>query len=266
MAAFDIPALTRGISGLFIAKEEGKRAAEDRAREQQSRAVDDLFRRQSAQSLAERGRIARERLALQKQQAEERKAQREEVETQTASRNAADEDEILGQLDKPFDRTGKSHLFVMREARRRITEQNRVPRGQGGQLSVRSAFEILKDRYAKFEDDGTGKLVFTGFEKPEAEILAEARELARGGAMTPRPPQPEVVEEEKGPGFFKKLGDFSQKLGQTIVPGGERGFLPPRSETPSREDTQRRARELEAEGIPRDEIRQIMQSEGFRVQ
>ncbi len=128
MAAIDIPALTRGISGLFTADAEGKRAAEDRAKEQQSQAMVDFLRQSQARDLQQRGRDRRERLVLEKQQAAEKKAQREAAATQLASQNAADEDVILGQLKEPFDREGKSHTFVMREARRRLAIQNRVPR------------------------------------------------------------------------------------------------------------------------------------------
>ncbi len=128
MAAIDIPALTRGISGLFTADAEGKRAAEDRAKEQQSQAMVDFLRQSQARDLQQRGRDRRERLVLEKQQAAEKKAQREAAATQLASQNAADEDVILGQLREPFDREDKSHTFVMREARRRLAIQNRVPR------------------------------------------------------------------------------------------------------------------------------------------
>ena len=61
MAAFNVPAFTRGISGLLTAREEGKREAEDRAKKQQSQAVVDLLRQQQAKELQDRGRRARER-------------------------------------------------------------------------------------------------------------------------------------------------------------------------------------------------------------
>ena len=141
-------------------------------------------------------------------------------------------------------------------------------------LSVPQAFKILKDGYARFEDDGT----FIDYEKPDDVILTEARALARGGEMAPRPPQPE---EEKGPGFLERLGQskaaqFALKVGQTITPGGDPGFLSPKTpesevpapETPqfTREETQLRVRELEDKGISPKDILQIMQSEGYNIQ
>ncbi len=137
-----------------------------------------------------------------------------------------------------------------------------------GDLSVPAAFQILKDRYTIWNDDGS----FNRYEKPLPTILAEARELARGGQMTPRPPQPEEVEEE-GPGFFKKLGQTIRGLGRPEVSSGEspldRFLQVPGAEEergPRFMEAQMRALELEEEGKTRDEIRRIMQSEGYRVQ
>ena len=260
MAAFDVPALTRGISGLFTADAERKQKEQERAREQQRQVMTDLLSKRRVEEFEASGRARRQQQAA---AAEERKLRAAEVEAGQRQRA----DFILEQLgaedlqgiEGVENQTLTDQLKSLETAlRRKRTKADRVPRGQGGQLSVNSAFNILKDRYAKFEDDGSGKLVFSGYEKPLSTILSEARELARGGQMTPQPPEPEVVE-EGGPGFFKKLG-------QTIIPGGERGFLPPRTPSFSREETQQRALALEAEGKSRDEIRRIMQSEGYRVE
>ena len=243
MPAFDFPAFGRGISGLSTAKEEGKRFAEDRAREQQSRAVDDLFRRQSAQSLAERGRIARERLALQKQQAEERKAQREAVETQTASRNAADEDEILGQLNEPFDRTGKSHLFVMREARRRITEQNRVPRA--GRKPPRDPEEVKAEEREKAIISERGRILRDDPELSESEAIEKA---------TRRIDEQKFLLESQG--FMQRLNEGG---GSAIHLGGEK------KTQPSTSDIEQMIRDRAARGLSPEEIQADLAQQGINV-
>ena len=63
MPPFDIPALTRGISGLFTASAEGKRDAEDRARKQQRLVMADILSQKRVQEFVDRGRRERERLA-----------------------------------------------------------------------------------------------------------------------------------------------------------------------------------------------------------
>jgi hypothetical protein len=141
-----------------------------------------------------------------------------------------------------------------------------------GDLSVQQAYEILKDSYAKFEDDGTGKLVFSGYEKPLDVILTEARQIARGGPMTPRAPEPEVVEGEEGPGFFEKAEQAIRRFQRPEVSSGEspsdRFLQVPGAEEergPRFMEAQMRALELEEEGKTREDIRRIMLSEGYKV-
>ena len=63
MAAFDFPAFGRGISGLFTASSEGKRAAEDRASKQQRLVMADLLSQKRVQEFVDLGRDRRERAA-----------------------------------------------------------------------------------------------------------------------------------------------------------------------------------------------------------
>jgi len=139
-------------------------------------------------------------------------------------------------------------------------------------LSVSAAFQILKDRYAKFEDDGTGKLVFSGYEKPLDVILTEARDLASGGQMVPRALEAPEVEEEKGPGFIERARQAIQGIGRPEVSSGESPldrFLQvsgaEEERGPRFMEAQMRALELEEEGKTREEIRRIMSGEGYNV-
>ncbi|KKL23516.1 hypothetical protein LCGC14_2424590 [marine sediment metagenome] len=130
MAAFDVPALTRGISGLFTAKEEGKRFAEDRAREQQSQAVADLLSRSRAQELQDRGRRARESRDAAKARAAADKEATEQGQRQRAdfilSNLGADDLERI----KGFEsQTLPDRLKTLETAlRRQRTKADRVPR------------------------------------------------------------------------------------------------------------------------------------------
>ncbi|KKL77724.1 hypothetical protein LCGC14_2032040, partial [marine sediment metagenome] len=73
----DIPALTRGISGLFTAKETGKREAEDRAREQQRQVMADLLSKRRVEEFEQAGRARRQQQGA---AAEERKLRASELE------------------------------------------------------------------------------------------------------------------------------------------------------------------------------------------
>lgn len=110
--------------------------------------------------------------------------------------------------------------------------------------TVDGAYRILVARYTKEEFDEYGNSIKV-LTKPEDEIWAEAQGMARGKPMTPtasdfefttapeRPSAPRVGPEAPGgPSWLENLaqdlGGVAQKLGQTVMPGGERGFLGPK--------------------------------------
>jgi len=126
----DIPALTRGISGLFTAKETGKREAEDRAREQQRQVMADLLSKRRVEEFEQAGRARRQQQAA---AAEERKLRKGELETSQRQRA----DFILGQLGagdlqgiEGFEnQTLPDQLKTLETAlRRQRTKADRVPR------------------------------------------------------------------------------------------------------------------------------------------
>ncbi len=91
MAPFDIPALTRGVSGLFTANAEGKRAAEDRARDQQRQAMTDLIAKGDFEERIKKGKAAR-------QKREDEVAERKIREAELARDQEAEMAHILSQL------------------------------------------------------------------------------------------------------------------------------------------------------------------------
>ncbi|KKL74564.1 hypothetical protein LCGC14_2063640, partial [marine sediment metagenome] len=115
---------------LLTAREEGKRAAEDRAKKQQSQAVVDLLRQQQAKELQDRGRRARER-----READAARAATDKEALEQGQRQRADF--ILSQLGAESlqgipgfeSQTLADQLKTLETAlRRQRTKTDRVPR------------------------------------------------------------------------------------------------------------------------------------------
>ena len=182
MAASDIPALTRGISGLFTANAEGKRFAEEDAAEQRSKALADRIRLMNANEVADRGR-ARRQEAVDKAAA--RKLQEEQLEEQQRGRLTF----ILSQLTPEnrnsiggFDSQALPDQIktVETRLRRQRTTTDRVPRAPSRATAPKpfaqsSRVATVVREFKKSVDEGLN---------PEDDLLARMR---AGNIDTPVP-------------------------------------------------------------------------------
>lgn len=261
MAPFDIPALTRGISGLFTAKEEGKRAAEDRAREQQSKAVVDLLNRSRAQELQDRGRRARERRearvaerAAEKEQLEQ--GQRQRAEFILSNLGADDLERIKG-----FEsQTLADQLKTLETAwRRKRTKTDRVPRRTTAPKPFAQDARVRRV-VTEFNRQRTAGL------KPETTQEMQARVMA-GGDFAPQPTDTTAVERQAmldAVELFKHEFTEEELPELTTILDGIVGEDESSSE-PSVDNIKQMIRDLSAQGLSPEEIQANLAQQGINV-
>ena len=261
MAPFDIPALTRGISGLFTAKEEGKRAAEDRAREQQSQAVVDRLREMRAEELQARGKRARERREA---QAAERAAEKEQLEQGQRQRadfiltnlSAEDLEGIKGFESQALPDQLKTLETALRRQR---TKTDRVPRRTTAPKP--------------FAQDARVRRVVTEFNrrrtaglKPETSQEMQARVIAGGDFASP-PTDTTAVERQAmldAVELFKHEFTEEELPELTTILDGIVGEDESSSE-PSADDIKQMIRDLSAQGLSPEEIQANLAQQGINV-
>ena len=262
MPPFDIPALTRGISGLFTAKEEGKRAAEDRAREQQSQAVVDLLRRSQAQELQDRGRRARERREA---QVAERAAEKERVEQGQRQRadfilgnlGAEDLERIKGFASQSLVDQGKTLETALKRKRAR---EDRVPR--------------RTTEPKPFAQDARVRRVVTRFNQlaqkglnPKDDLLSRVR--APGGDIdTPVPVDTTAVQQQA---MLEAVSQFKHEFTEEELPelttilDGIVGEQDESSNEPSVDEIKQIIRDLAEQGLSPEEIQANLAQRGINV-
>ena len=155
MPPFDIPALTRGISGLFTASAEGKKDAEDRARKQQRLVMADLLSQKRVQEFVDAGRHTRA-MAAKKEEARLTKAA--EIREGQQRRNA-----FIRGLLSPEDLEGLTELEDLN-----LEGQNKALEG------------VLKRKRATVVADAASERISSrqGPARDPEEVKAEDREKA----------------------------------------------------------------------------------------
>ncbi len=261
MAPFDIPALTRGISGLFTAKEEGKRAAEDRAREQQSQAVVDRLREMRAEELQARGRERRERreaTAAQKIADKEalEQGQRQRADFILSNLGAGDLEGITG-----FEsQTLPDQLKTLETAlRRQRTKTDRVPRRTTAPKP--------------FAQDARVRRVVTEFNRiaqkglnPDDDMLSRIQ--AGGDAFNPTPVDTSAVRQQA---MLEATNRFRHEFTEEELPelttilDGIVGEQDESSNEPSVDNIKQMIRDLSAQGLSPEEIQANLAQQGINV-
>ncbi len=174
----DIPALTRGISGLFTAKETGKREAEDRAREQQRQVMADLLGKRRVDEFVESGKARRQQQAA---AAEERKLRKGELETQREAALRFINDQLPE--DQKVDPAGMGSERAVEEAERRRNTIQRRTEADAASARITGRQRPQQTDEEKRQEDIRAvaeKLVTAG----EFATFGEALEAAQGRANT----------------------------------------------------------------------------------
>lgn len=257
--AFDVPALTRGISGLFTADEERKQKEQERAREQQRQVMADLLSKRRVEEFEASGRARREQQAA---AAEARKLRAAEVEAGQQQRA----DFILNQLGaedlegiEGFEGQGlPDQLKTLETAlRRQRTRADRVPRSTTAPKPFAQDARVRRvvNLYSQLADEGLN---------PKSDPLSNLRAT---GSLEPPPVDSAGVRQRA---MLEATNRFRHEFTEeelpeltTILDGvvSEKEDKP----EPSVADIEQMIRALNAQGLSPEEIQTRLAQQGINV-